>query len=257
VGSGLGHQGPACPNGFRHGRVGVPPDDQVDARNGHGHLPVLIESEVRQDDDHVGPQRSYLPHDLGKGGYGIEEYQPLHVVALRRIRRVGGADADDGDPGPFPLQQDVRGDPGKRPSRVVDDRSRQERKRRPGAQLSQDVEPPVELVVPERHRIEGQGVHDLEDRSAVEQVGGRGPLEHVTGGKEDGPGGILPALLPDPTREQGRPACRRVGEPRLRRGRLHPPVEIVHMQDGQGNARNGPGRRGPGAGKGDQRGKKI
>ena len=88
-------------------------------------------------------------------------------------------------------------------------------------------------MVSERHGIEAEGVHHLQDRLALKKIRNRRALKHIPRGEKNGPPGIARPLRLDHCR-QIRGAAHPVdaaGRPFGKR--KDPPVKVVHVKDRQ------------------------
>jgi len=112
-------------------------------------------------------------------GLRIEKHHPLDIIGLCREGRVRCRDTDDGRLDAFSRQENAGLDPRETLAPSIQDVCREERKACRGPETVKGVPPPVEFVVPDRHGVEVQGIHDVDDRSPPKDIGQGRSLKHV------------------------------------------------------------------------------
>ena len=160
---------------------------------------------MRQHHDDIRAQSPDLRQQLADYRGRVAEFERRDDFRPGRIGGFRRHDADHGDFHSQPLQHHKRLDEAQPPLPIlfanIGRHIREARLRHPRRQF---VEAPVELMVAQRHRIHLQGIQDLHDGFAIEEVGVRTALEHVAGADKNRAIGILGPLLQQKSAEFGR-----------------------------------------------------
>ena len=161
------------------------------------------------------------------------EGEPRHIIGFGGEGGIGCGGADHGKLEALSFQDEVRLGDGKPATLFIPNVGSQEGKGGRRGKLTQSVKPPVEFVVAQRHGVELQGVHDLDDRLAAKDVGNRGPLKHIPGRQQEDAVRIFRSLFGDqPGQTASASDGHGVADGFVRIGQKMP-MEVIDVEQGE------------------------